>query len=63
MLVSINNDIEIPILYIGSENDDIVPINNKPVYKNEQKLFHDKGHKLPTQKVIIRQIIEFINKN
>jgi predicted esterase len=62
MLVKIKNDINLPILYLGSEADDIVPLKEKPIYKNEKIILHDKGHKVPTQKAIVRQIIDFINR-
>ena len=59
-LVKHNNDIQIPILYLSSEIDDIVLFKNKPLYMNEKIIMHDKGHKVPTRKVIIKQVIDFI---
>lgn len=62
-LVKHNDDIKLPILYIGSEIDDIVLFKNKPNYLNEKNIMHDKGHKVPTQKVIIKEVIDFIKSN
>lgn len=63
MLINYENEVTLPILYLGSERDDIVPLTLKPDYKNIKIILHDKGHKVPTQKVIIKQVIEFVTSN
>lgn len=58
-----NIDISTPVMNVFSEEDKIVPSKFMPVYKNMELKSHDKGHKLPTSKPFIREIIEFIYKN
>jgi len=61
-LVKLQNSINLPILYITSENDEIVPTELRPTdYENMILLLHDKGHKIPTQKIIIKQVLSFIS--
>ena len=60
----IKNPVILPILYISSEKDEIVSKNLIPTdYTNMTLILHDKGHKIPTQKTIIKQILEFIKNN
>lgn len=55
--------LQTPLLSIFSANDEIVRPEFKPVfYKNIEEIEHDKGHKIPTQKPILRRICEFLSK-
>lgn len=52
---------DVPLLNIWSKSDDIVPYNLAPSsYKNITTIEHDKGHKLPTSKPMLRNIIGYI---
>jgi predicted esterase len=54
--------VDIPIMAICSDSDQIVPSKFTPVYPNIVVKKHDKGHKLPTSKPFVREIIEFMHK-
>ncbi len=62
-LVLLKSPVKIPILYIYSENDEIVLPEKRPKdYENMTTLTHEKGHKIPTQKIVIKQVLDFVNK-
>lgn len=55
--------LDTPLLSIFSPMDEIVRPEFKPVlYKNIEEIEHDKGHKIPTRKPILRRICEFLSK-
>ena len=56
-------EINLPVMNVCSDNDTIVPSKYMPIYPNMLIKKHDKGHKLPTSKPFVREIIEFINNN
>ena len=57
-----NIPIEIPILFIGSNEDDIVNINLKPINCiNMTELIHEKGHIVPQRSSLITKVIEWID--
>lgn len=58
-----NNKCETPVLNVYSDQDTIVPAKFMPQYKNMEVKSHDKGHKLPTSKPYVREIIEYIYKH
>ena len=52
--------IEIPVLNVCSDSDEIVKPIYMPIYPNMTIMKHEKGHKLPTSKPFVREIIQFI---
>jgi predicted esterase len=51
----------IPVLNVISKEDEIVPWQLEPKhYKYAQTMVHNKGHKMPTSKLQVRQLIDFI---
>lgn len=52
-----------PVMNICSDIDDIVKSKYMPIYDNMIVKKHDKGHKLPTSKPFVREIIEYIYIN
>jgi predicted esterase len=53
--------LDVPMLAVVSEKDEIVPHKYTPTaYKTIETIKHDKGHKLPTQKPIIRRVCAFM---
>jgi len=59
-----NVNVETHVMNVISEEDKIVPSKFMPIYKNMEVRYHNKGHKLPTSKPFVRNIIEYIyNKN
>jgi predicted esterase len=61
-LVDTNREnVDVPVLGVISEKDDVVPYKLNPTqYFVHNVIMHDKGHKLPTQNSIIRQICTFM---
>jgi len=55
--------VDLPVINVCSDIDEIVKPEFMPLYKNMIVMRHEKGHKLPTSKPFVRQIIEFIYKN
>lgn len=56
-------EIDTPVLGVISSVDTIVPSKLNPTgYKENHVIEHDKGHKLPTQNPVIRQICVFMQK-
>lgn len=53
-------DIETHVMNVYSDQDTIVPSKFMPIYKNMITKAHDKGHKLPTSKPYVREIIDYI---
>ena len=54
-------NVSVPVLGVASEKDDIVPFELNPIqYDAHYLISHDKGHKLPTQNTIIRQVCVFM---
>lgn len=58
-----NKTIQTPVMNVCSDADTIVPSQFIPIYANMTVKKHDKGHKLPTSKPFIREIIEFVNNS
>lgn len=58
-----NNNCQTQIMNVYSDEDIIVPSKHMPIYINMTLKSHDKGHKLPTSKPYVREIIEYIYKN
>jgi predicted esterase len=56
-------DVETPVMNVYSDSDMIVPSKFMPIYKNMELRAHDKGHKLPTSKPFVREIIDYIFTN
>jgi predicted esterase len=52
--------IETPVMNVYSDEDTIVPSKFMPIYKNMVTKQHDKGHKLPTSKPFVRDIVDFM---
>jgi predicted esterase len=52
-----------PVMNVCATNDDIVLPTYMPKYTNSITVLHDKGHKIPTSKPILRQIVEFIHQH
>ena len=51
------------ILNVVSEQDNIVPVTFIPEFPKHQftnTIYHDKGHKIPTSPIILREIMDFI---
>lgn len=51
---------ETHVMNVCSDIDTIVPIKFMPIYKNMEIKYHNKGHKLPTSKPYIREIINYV---
>ena len=52
--------VDTPVMNVYSNKDTIVLPKFMPVYKNMTVKQHDKGHKLPTSKPFVRDIVDFI---
>ena len=52
-----------PVMNVISDSDIIVQSKYAPFYTNMTIKKHDKGHKLPTSRPFIREIIEYIHSN
>jgi predicted esterase len=55
-----NTNVLVPVLNVCSDIDTIVPSKFMPIYQNMTVKKHDKGHKLPTSRPFLREIVEFI---
>ena len=54
-------DIDVPVIGVISEADEVVPYQLNPTnYTESHVIKHDKGHKLPTSNITIRQILTFM---
>lgn len=56
-------DVETQVMNVYSDQDTIVPSKFMPIYKNMVLKAHDKGHKLPTSKPYVREIVDYIYTN
>ena len=52
--------VDTPVLNVCSDLDEIVPTKFMPVYKNMVVQKHNKGHKIPSSKPFLREIVKFI---
>lgn len=53
---------DFPVLNVCSDSDEVVFSKLAPTFLNSTTMKHDKGHKLPTSKPMLRDIISFINQ-
>jgi predicted esterase len=55
--------VSIPVLFIASQSDDIVPFSLLPLgYTNKTQMEHDKGHKIQLKKSFVNDVAKWLIK-